>query len=180
MTITIQGHEFDFGQPRYAEGHSVNANEAHALNQVLLENVRNNTASRIKAAAEKAAVAPADVNIDSPNEAGLTLRQSILDYAASYAFGLRSVRTAEPVDPVEKEAIKIAKDAIRKALASKKIKVANLPEGKFDEMVETYAAREDTVSEAKRRVKANEKAGAGELDLAAFGIELPTEDTPSS
>lgn len=176
MPYTIQGHDFDFGAPRYAAGHACTENEANALNQVRLENIRNNTASKIKAAAEKASVAPADVNLDADLGDGTTLRSLISAYADNYEFGLRSVRTSEPVDPVEKEAIKLAKDTVRKALATKKVKVKDLPEGKFDEMVEAYAAREDVIKEAKRRVKLAESAGAETLDLSAFGVDEPVEE----
>lgn len=179
MPITIQGHEFDFGAARYAEGHVCSANEANALNQVRLENIRNNTASKIKKAAEDGKVKPEEVNLDSTQvtvgEETMSLREAIQRYADGYEFGARAVRSAEPIDPVDREAERIAKEAIRAALKAKKVKVADLPEGKFDEAVEAYAAREDVRAEAKRRVKQREKIGEGELDLGELGIEAPAE-----
>src|SRR5690606_19604397 len=93
-----------------------------------------------------------------------TLRQFIDNYASNYEFGARPVRSSTPLDPVEREAIRYAKEQVRAALAKKKIKVKDLPEGKYDELVEAFAAREDTIKEAKRRVKAAENAGDLELD----------------
>jgi len=172
-TATIQGHDFDFGEHPYAEGHTVTANEANALNQVRIENIRNNTASKIKAAAERQGVQPVDVNLDLPisDEADApSLRQSILDYASGYVFGARAVRTAEPVDPIEREALKIARDTVRRALAANKppIKVKDLPEGKFDELVEAFAGKPETIKEATRRLKTAESLGADAVDLSGL------------
>jgi len=175
--LTIQGHEFDFGAARYAEGHQVNANEANALNQVRLENIRNNTASKIKAAATVQGVEPNAVNLDTTmvtvGEDSVSLRAAIQAYADSYKFSARAVSRAEPIDPVDREAERIAKEAIRSALAAKKVKVKDLPEGKFDEAVEAYAAREEVRKEAKRRVTQRANIGAGELDLGALGLDTP-------
>lgn len=174
MTITIQGHEFDFGPAAFAEGHVCTANEANALSQVRLENIRNNTASRIKKAAEEQKIEVGAVNLDTTmvtvGDQTVSLRQSITDYADNYVFGARAVRTAEPIDPIDREADKIARDAIRSALAAKKVKVKDLPEGKFDEAVEAYAARDDVRAEAKRRVNQRAKIGAEGLDLADLGL----------
>lgn len=178
LNATIQGHEFNFGEPRYAEGHSINANEANALNQVMLENIRNNTASRIKRAAEEQKVKPEEVNLDTTMVPGdeegstISLRQSIELYAARYEFGIRAVRSAAPVDPVEREALKIAKETVRKALAAQNIKVKNLPEGKYEELVETYAQRDEIVKEAKRRLKTAESLGTEAMDLGEF-VQTP-------
>ena len=49
--ITIAGQTFAVLQP-YAEGHTITEAEAKALNQVRAENVRNNMAGKVKAAAE--------------------------------------------------------------------------------------------------------------------------------
>src|SRR5690606_10051928 len=82
-TITIQGHEVSI-PVRYAEGHSLNANEANALNQLMLENIRNNVAGKIKKAADEAKVKPEEVNLDSATigegEDQTTLRQFIDNY----------------------------------------------------------------------------------------------------
>lgn len=172
--LTIQGHEFDFGAARYAEGHAVNANEANALNQVRLENIRNNTAAKIKKAAAEANVEPGAVDLDKTTVADgdetISLREAIKRYADAYEFGVRAVARAEPIDPIDREAEKIAKEAVRSVLTAKKVKVKDLPEGAFDSAVEAYASRDEVRAEAKRRVNQRAKIGAGELDLSDLGL----------
>lgn len=171
---TIQGHEFDLGAAKFAEGHTCSANEANALNQVRLENIRNNTAARIKKAAADQKIEPSAVNLDTTmvteGEESISLRESIQRYADNYEFGARAVARAEPIDPVDREAERIAKEAIRAALSAKKVKVKDLPEGKFEEAVEAYAARPEVRKEAERRVKQRANIGAGELDLGELGL----------
>jgi hypothetical protein len=74
--ITIQGIVFDLPD-RYQEGHSLTPGEAHALNQVLRENIRNNFAGQARAAKE--AAVPED-----------SIQQMFRDYVENYEFSDRS------------------------------------------------------------------------------------------
>ena len=80
--ITIAGQTFAVLQP-YAEGHTITEAEAKALNQVRAENVRNNMAGKVKAAAEGTA------------KEGEPTADNIVDfvtaYDAAYVFTLASV-----------------------------------------------------------------------------------------
>lgn len=161
--ITVEGVKLTVGQP-YVAGHALNANEAGVLNQTYLENVRNNTAGKIKA--HKAAWEK------EPTNAGKTYpgfpaaeTAEIQKYADDYEFGARVSRSSEPTDPIEREAYRLAKDAVDEALAGKNVKKKDLPEGKYEQMVRTYAANDGVVKEAKRRVDARAKLGNDILGL---------------
>lgn len=180
QTITIQKIEFTIKAPYAAGPRELSAAEASTLNQVFGENIRNNAAGRIKAAAEKATKEGREFSIDTETiaqEDGTTktLRQVIQEYADSYEFGVRAVRKSEPVDPVEREAFRIAKQTVTEALAQRGQKAKDLPEGKFDEAVAAYAKSDKVVKEAKRRVAEKEKIG-GDL-LTELGIPLETAPT---
>lgn len=157
--ITIQGHIFHVSAP-YSEGHTLTANEAIALNRVRAENIRNNTASLV-------AKYNSDENGGYDHEAA---QSAVAAYDAEYNFsGARLGRT--PVDPVEREATRIAKEKITQALASKGIAVKSLVAGRFDSLVENLLAKRPEIRvEAKRRLaEAAEAAGdvLGELEFSA-------------
>ena len=107
--ITIAGHTFQVPL-RYEEGHELNAKEAAALNQTYHDNLRNCFAPRVKTAIKSGVF-------------DLTVLQRQLDaYAQAYTFGSRQRRTGQPaVDPVAKEALKLARQAIEKQLRQKGI-----------------------------------------------------------
>lgn len=105
-TFTIGGHEFQVYEP-YAEGHTLNANEAASLNQTFAENVRNNFAKKVAEAKEKG---------DDPADL-----QSDLDaYMSSYEFGVRTGGGGRITDPVQAKAMDLARDKVREALKASK------------------------------------------------------------
>ena len=92
QSITILGLRFDVRWP-YSAGHVCTKGEARALNQKRLESVRN-----------KLAVTAKD----------RTLTQADVDaYAASYVFGEHTARRRTN-DPVEAEALEMARRLVRK------------------------------------------------------------------
>lgn len=168
--ITIAGHTFPVTQP-YVEGHTITEAEAKALNQVRAENIRNNMASKVKAAFEGTA--------KGGEPTSETIADAVAAYDAEYVFTLASVGGGrKPTDPVEVEALKMARGTFADWAASKKLTVKAIREKIGDEAYEAklaeIAAREDHVKEAKRRVKARQAAaanamgdlGLGELDTA--------------
>jgi len=88
--ITISESRFVIPTP-YRAGHVCNEGEAHALNQTLSENVRNNLSGRSK----KGDLTQADVD----------------EYLASYQFGQRKGFVA---DPIESMALAIARKKVNK------------------------------------------------------------------
>jgi hypothetical protein len=98
QSITILGLRFSVQSP-YATGHICTEGEARALNQKRLESIRNNLA----AAAKHGALTQAEVDT----------------YAASYVFGVRTARRRTN-DPVEAEALELARRLVRKNGKSRK------------------------------------------------------------
>lgn len=180
-SMTIQGVSLNVKVP-YAEGHVLNANEASTLNQTYLENIRNNSAGKIKKALKAWLDAPAAEGEDAHTEENFVpadeLIADIQSYADTYEFGLKRLSNLEPADPVEKEARKIAKDIVNTALRNAGHKVKDVPEDKYEAMVAQVAARETTVAEAKRRIDIAKTIGNDELDFSGLtaGTEEPVEE----
>ena len=98
--VVIQEYTFSIPKP-FAEGHVCTGAEADVLNQTLAENIRNNTAGRVKKAV-------AEGSFDH------ALMQAEIDaYVKEYEFGVR--RGRGPVDPIEREALAIAKEEVKLA-----------------------------------------------------------------
>src|SRR3990167_8246725 len=118
--IIIQGHAFVVPVP-FAEGHSLSGGEASAMNQVFHENLRNNFAARIKKLEGDGAI---DIS---------SLQNELDEYAVEYEFGVSQSATA--ADPIEREAMKLARQAVKAAL-----KKANREESK--DWIEEAAAKQ--------------------------------------
>ena len=157
-TKLIAGQSFTIAQP-YDEGHVCSAAEAKALNQVRSENIGNNLRKTIeemvkegKSAEEMAAV--------------------VAEYDNAYQFNLTTVSGARKLDPIEREARAIAKDAIKEHLAKTGRKLTVAPEGETEEswsekveaQIEALASREDVVKLAKQRVAAKQKVSSSLLE----------------
>lgn len=98
--VTIAGKQFPLINP-YEAGHILTDGEASALNQLRHENVRNNSAKMVK-----------DWT-GSEDE----LAAKIAEYDAGYQFNVRAAGEGrEPADPVGREALSLAKLAIKSAL----------------------------------------------------------------
>jgi hypothetical protein len=98
QSITILGLQFNVRSP-YNAGHVCTKEEARALNQKRLESIRNHLAVKAK----DGALTQADVDA----------------YAALYAFGERTARRRTN-DPVEAEALEVARRLVRKKGQSSK------------------------------------------------------------
>ena len=98
-TITILGRRFNFPSPPYSAGHVCTKGEARALNQKRLESVRN----KLAVTAKDRALTQADVDA----------------CAASYVFGERTARRRTN-DPVEADALELARRLVRKKGQSRK------------------------------------------------------------
>jgi hypothetical protein len=159
--IVIQGLVFPVSTP-YAEGHTINEAEANTLNQVRSENLRNNFANQVKKAKE----APKGLT----EEAKAALAEAFAKYDAEYVFaGKRMSKT--PVDPVAREAHKIAKSKILEQLRKKNIDPKSLAEGKMDDLIAGVLSKYPSITEEAQRRVAASKSVADELlsdeDLAA-------------
>lgn len=150
--ITIAG--FSIVLPiRFAEGHVCNANEAKALQQTFAENVRNNMAKFV-------AKAKTDAGPDglSP-EVTAALHGKISDYATNYQFAAR--QRAEPVDPVEREARKLARQAYIDAVKAKGIDPKTIDADALGEKIDWILENRAWYREEAQRRHDAAKASAG-------------------
>lgn len=165
MAKTINGMAFELSTP-YAEGHTVSAIEARVLNQTRAENIGNNVRAKIK----------------EMQEAGNT-EQEIIDYVTgvdgAYTFTAAGVSASRRLDPVEREATKLARELLKQHLAQSGRKLTVAPEGLTDEEwddkvaaeVERIAADEQIVKAAQKNVAAKQKQ-ADSLADALTGINV--------
>lgn len=156
-SVQIQGESFDIPRP-FLEGYVCTSADASVLNQVLGENTRNNFADRLKKAVEAATdEAPFDKK---------KMQAEIDEYLETYEFGVR--RGRGPADPVEREALNIAKDIVRKAIREKGMKLGDIDVENINKLAEQVVSENpDVTKEAKRRVDQRNKMTAGELDLSS-------------
>lgn len=144
QTITIQERQFQVPAP-YAAGHQIDDGEAHALNQVLAENVRNNFGAMLK---------------KNPN-----LGQTELDaYTGGYKFGARSGGTRTG-DPVTAECRRLAKAAVIGALQKKGYKIKDIPKEQLDNLVSQAAPKFRAKAEAIVADRREAVAAVSDLDL---------------
>ena len=150
--VIIQGKSFQIPRP-FSESHVCTSSEAGVLNQILAENTRNNWGDRVKKAV-------ADESFDQAK-----MQAEIDEYLENYDFGVR--RGRGPTDPIEREALNMAKDIVKNALREKGFKLADVDTDDINRLAEeAVAANPDITKEAKRRVDQRAKLGdLGDLNL---------------
>lgn len=154
----------------FAEGHVLTPNEANVLNQTLAENLRNNFASVVRdRLAIRGEDGKATDQLRAATDADKAELQAAFDkYITEYEFGVRRAG-ARVVDPIEKEALSIAKDAVKSALAKKGFKLGDgegqVGKAKFQELVDGYSKKPEVLKEAARRVKQAQSLALDELGL---------------
>jgi hypothetical protein len=153
--ITISGRTYEVSAP-YAEGHTITAAEARTLNQTRAENIGNNFRKAIKEAGEDEA---------KLNELASSL--AAYDQQYNFATGGGSVRA---IDPLDKEAIRIAKAAIKNTITEKghKFKDWIAVEGnqeKYDAAVERTSQQDDVLKLARKALADKEKQAKVSVDL---------------
>lgn len=165
-TITIGGEQFTISAP-YAEGQTISAAEARSLNQTRAENIGNNLRKLIKEAVEAGDRAKAEA--------------AVAEADANYSFAMPGQSAPRIVDPVEKEAHKLAREFVAAKLSAIGLKLsgihpdyASLPEEeakakskeRFDVAIGKAAADESILALAKKNVAAKKKAtDAATVDL---------------
>ena len=154
--VTIAGEIFTLNET-FATGHVLNEAEAAAMNQLRFENIRNNTASKVKAAKEGTAKEG-----DPTSE---TIAQFVADYAAAYQFTKANAGERRSADPIDREAIVVARELFKAALAKKNISYAKVEAEARDAKIAEIAAMPKVREEAKSRVKARQKAAEKTLDM---------------
>lgn len=137
--FVIQGQNFSIYKP-LKEGHVCTANEADLLNQTVTENTRNNLNKIVKDALDNGSF-----NADE-------MQAKIDEYVKSYEFGKRSGR--RPSDPVEREALNIAREIVRQAYKDNGYKLADVETSEINRLANDLLEKNpDVRKEAKRRVE---------------------------
>lgn len=155
-TITIQGHDFTV-PVRYAEGHVLKANEAKALNQTYHENLRNNFAGAVKKAKEGLAD-----GAELSEDAIAALQAELDKYATEYEFNVRtSSGPRTPADPVEAEALRMARKAVRDAIKAAGGKPADYDDDSIEAAAKQVLEDNPAIREAAATIVANRQAVAG-------------------
>lgn len=137
LTITLYDNEFTVSAP-YAEGHTVTAAEARALNQVRKENIANNNRKAVKEAME----------IEDEKEraeALKTIAAEVAKYDAEYEFTLASSGgKRSTMSSLEKMARKLARNALAAKLKASGSTLKAYKEEKGDD---NYTAKIIEISE---------------------------------
>lgn len=148
---TINGLQFELSAP-YSEGHVCSAIEARVLNQTRAENIGNNTRAKIK-------------EMQEANASEQEIQDFVAEFDASYVFTAAGVSASRKLDPVEKEAVKIARELLKQHLAQDGRKLTVAPDGLTDDeweekvsaAIEDIASKEEVVRAAKKAVEAKQK-----------------------
>lgn len=172
--INIHGHAFEVDDA-YAEGHVINEAEAATLNQTLMENLGNNFRQKVKDAAKEH-----DVDLAGgeklPSHVYTKLQDEFTTAADDYEFGVRRAGVATTRDPVQAEALRLAKgpikEAIRNAIAAGKPGYVGKTLKDFtNEQITAAATRylegkdgAQIIEIAKRNVEEKRKIGDGALE----------------
>lgn len=146
-TITISKRAFTV-EPRYAAGHVLTENEAGALNQTFYENLRNNFAK---------------------NAADGASQEDFDKYVAAYKFGVRVGGSGPSRDPVQAQAIAIAKDRVKAQIIKLGKKLSDFKTAQITKLAEGLIAKDASILElAKQRVAEMQELASAELDESAF------------
>lgn len=147
-TATIAGAEFTVPQP-FKAGYVLTENESAALNQLVVENTRNNFAARIKKATEAKKPLPTQADLDT--------------YLGEYNFGERRASTG---DPVTKEGLALAEGHVRKAIVKAGKKVSDYSAKDLRARAEQVLSKNPKLLEqAAAIVKQREAIGTAEIAL---------------
>lgn len=144
LEITVQKQTFTVPHRYIAGSITLTEGEAHALQQTYAENLRNNFAARMKAAAEQ----------DPP----VQLSQSDFDaYANEYEFGLRTSGgiARNPIESAERQ---LATAAVKTALTAKGKSWKALTEEQQEALVDRFVGSGKFRDDAERLVEARKAA----------------------
>jgi hypothetical protein len=165
MLKTINGQQFEISEP-YAEGHTISAIEARVLNQTRSENIGNNVRAKIK-------------EMQEANSSEQEITELVSSVDTDYVFTAAGVSSSRKLDPVEREAVKIARELLKAHLATSGRKLTVAPEGSTEEEwedkvtseIERIAAMDSVVAAARKAVAAKQKQ-ADSLAEALEGVSV--------
>jgi hypothetical protein len=176
----------------YAEGDTLNANEASAINQTYLENIGNNYRTSVTKAKRLAILGKTEATAEELKtvtdaqlkkfDEGLedegfaakfissqNLQAGLDSLVSSYQMGVRRSSSVEVVDPVTKEARSIAKGLLKTALQKKGIKLNTVSADWYDRETAKLLDKENPVMRGETNRTAAIWAGAEEAVAARKG-----------
>lgn len=124
QTFSVKGVDLECHEPFTSEvvqklqGEELE-NVANTLNQTWKENLRNNFAKAVEDAKKEAKENGRDLDVGA-------LQKELSEYEASYFFGKGGGGGFRPADPIEAEAMRLARDAVEKALKDKGYKTKDI------------------------------------------------------
>ena len=168
-TMTIYGLTFSIPQP-FKEGDPLKANEAEAMNQLLIENCRNNFNSTIVDLVKERGLqvnnSPEDAaNLDEEDKQ--KLQADFTQYVGLYEFGVRK-GGQRFADPVVREAREIGKSKIRPALLKAGVKAGDIDTNVMNTHLDKYwpVHGEKWMAQARQIIALREAAAAESLEIS--------------
>lgn len=143
----------------YAEGQTITAGEANALNQVLCENLSNNLRQKLKDGQIGADGKP-DANVPHTVE---TAQALVDEYLAEYEMGV-STGGGRVSDPIEREARNLAEAKAKEVIKAKGKKLKEVNLAQITDAI--FRANEEALTAAaKKIVAARSKAPTDDLNV---------------
>lgn len=144
--MLIHGEEFKVTAP-YAEGHTLTAAEAKALNQTRAENIGNNFRKSIKEILEMP-------EGNERSQKWAAIQDEFAKYDEAYNFSVRIAR--ESMDPLEREARRLVKEAYVASLKAQGKKLKDLTEEKqalLEQRIDEKWQDEAVIKQARTNLK---------------------------
>ena len=144
VEITVAGETLLAPVP-YVAGHQLTPNEASAMNQLLHENLRNNFARKV----------------EELKKDGKDLQTEFDAYALEYEFGVRGVRTR---DPIKQQAIELALQRIKQVLKDKGVSLKDFSAEDLRKKAEEAIEKNPKFLERAKQIVELQQAAAAETD----------------
>lgn len=140
-TFECNGLTAEIPQP-YNEGHTCDAHEAHALNQIMVENVRNNLRKKVQSAVK-----------ENENFSSADFQQMVDDYISDYNIGAGG-GGGPRLDPVERCAIDMAEGLVKSKLKKQGQRLTEVGSKRIRELALDLIERNPVITErAKKQVE---------------------------
>lgn len=161
-TCTVSGMTFSIPQP-FKEGDILKANEADSMNQLLIENCRNNFATTVTELVTERSVSGPDA---LPEEDKQKLQADFTQYVSEYEFGVRK-GGQRFADPIIREAREIGKSKIRPALIKAGVKASDITADVMNAQLDKYwpIHGEKWMTQARQIIALREQAAAESLEI---------------
>jgi hypothetical protein len=162
----IHGFKFEMFTP-YTAGDVLNAEEANTINQTRCENLRNNLADAIWQAKEQAEKDGAPID-------QAALQKLVTDYDLTYEFGVRRGGGGRIGDPVESEAMDMARELVREAFKKRGTAIKDIPGGtpRVTELAREVLDKHPQIRQRAAAVVEARNAVASNLGIDASSISI--------